>query len=90
MKLIKIPENKYYDYRLNAMFNCYKWDPQFYDNNTLAKYVLVLSKAENEEVDNLYVSNKTPLFIPILVSNRDKIRQHLFSKQILLMFLLYI
>ena len=53
MKLIKIPENKYYDYRLNAMFNCYKWDPQFYDNNTLAKYVLVLSKAENEEVVRL-------------------------------------
>ncbi len=53
MKLIKIPEDKYYDYRINAMFNCYKWDPQFYDNNTLAKYVLVLSKKENEEVKNL-------------------------------------
>ena len=28
MKLIKIPEDKYYDYRLQAMFDCYKWDPQ--------------------------------------------------------------
>lgn len=53
MKLVKIPEDKYYDYRLQAMFNCYKWDPQFCDNNTLAKYVLVLTKKENDEVIEL-------------------------------------
>ena len=53
MKLVKIPEDKYYDYKLEAMFNCYKWDPQFCDNNTLAKYVLVLTKEENEEVIKL-------------------------------------
>ena len=41
MKLIHIPEDKYDEYRLNAMFDCYKWDPQFKDNNTLAKYALV-------------------------------------------------
>lgn len=48
MKLVPIPENKYYEYRLNAIFNCYKWDPQFLDNNTLAKYVLVITKKEHE------------------------------------------
>ena len=53
MKLIKIPEDKYYDYRLQAMFDCYKWDPQFCDSNTLSKYVLVLSKEENEDVIRL-------------------------------------
>ncbi len=53
MKLIKIPEKEYYQYRLSAMFDCYKWDPQFYDSNTLANYVLVLSKQENEEVIHL-------------------------------------
>lgn len=53
MKLIKIPEDKYYEYRLQAMFDCYKWDPQFCDNNTLAKYVLVLTKEENNEVIRL-------------------------------------
>ena len=53
MKLIKIPEKEYYHYRLNAMFDCYKWDPQFYDSNTSANYVLVLSKQENEEVIKL-------------------------------------
>ena len=50
MKLVKIPENKYYDYRIKAMFDCYKWDPQFCDSNTLSKYVLVLTKAENDEI----------------------------------------
>ena len=53
MKLIKIPNNKYYDYRIKAMFDCYKWDPQFYDSNTLAKYVLVLTQKENEELITL-------------------------------------
>ena len=53
MKLIKISEDKYYDYKIQAMFECYKWDPQFCDNNTLAKHVLVLSQKENEEVINL-------------------------------------
>ena len=50
MKLVRIPEDKYYDYRLQAMFDCYKWDPQFCDNNTLGKYVLVLTKEENDEL----------------------------------------
>ncbi len=53
MELIKISEDKYYDYRINAMFDCYKWDPQFCDSNTLSKYVLVLTKKENEEVIKL-------------------------------------
>lgn len=53
MKLIKIPEDKYYNYKLQAMFDCYKWDPQFCDNNTLAKSVLILTKEENEEVIEL-------------------------------------
>lgn len=53
MKLVSIPENKYNDYRLDAMFNCYKWDPQFFDSNTIAKYVLVITKEENEQLEYL-------------------------------------
>ena len=53
MKLISIPKEKYDEYKLNEMFNCYKWDPFFYDNNTLAKYVLVLSKDEDNELRKL-------------------------------------
>ena len=32
------------------MLDCYKWDPQFCDNNTVAKYALVLSEKEHEEL----------------------------------------
>jgi len=53
MRLVKIPDSKYYEYRLNAMFDCYKWDPMFYDSNTLAKYVLILSEQENKELIQL-------------------------------------
>lgn len=53
MKLVKIPEDKYYDYRIKAMFDCYKWDPQFYDSNTLSNYVLILNRKENEELIKL-------------------------------------
>ena len=53
MKLIKIQDSKYYSYRLDAMFDCYKWDPQFYDSNTLSKYVLVLTEQENNELIKL-------------------------------------
>ena len=51
MKLIKIPD--YYNYRIDAMFDCYKWDPQFEDANTLSEYALVLTKEEAEEVATL-------------------------------------
>ncbi len=53
MKLIPIPTEQYNDYRLDLMFECYKWDPQFVDNNTIAKYALVISKAEHEELSVL-------------------------------------
>ena len=53
MKLVKIPEEKYYEYRLKAMFDCYKWDPMFCDNNTLAKYILILTEKENNEIKEL-------------------------------------
>lgn len=53
MKLVSIPKDKYDDYRLNVIFDCYKWDPQFLDNNTIAKHVLVITKEEHEELEKL-------------------------------------
>lgn len=53
MKLVSIPKEKYDDYRLDCMFDCYKWDPQFLDNNTIAKHILVLSKKEANLVAEL-------------------------------------
>ena len=53
MKLVSIPKDKYDDYRLDAIFDCYKWDPQFLDNNTVSRHVLVLSEEEAAEVKDL-------------------------------------
>ena len=55
MKLLTIPQDKYDDYRLDVIFNGYKWDPQFLDNNTVAKQVLVLSQQEHQELAELVV-----------------------------------
>ncbi|MBQ3516409.1 MAG: glutathionylspermidine synthase, partial [Lachnospiraceae bacterium] len=50
MKLIPIPKEKYEDYRLNLMFDCYKWDPQYLDHNTVAPYALAISQEEHKEL----------------------------------------
>lgn len=53
MKLVSIPKEKFEKYRLDAIFDCYKWDPQFKDSNTLSKYALVLSEEEYKEIKKL-------------------------------------
>ena len=53
MRLIPIPKDKYENYRYDLMFDCYKWDPQFLDSNTIAKYALVITKKEHEEIKKL-------------------------------------
>ena len=53
MKLVSIPKDKYDDYRLDLIFNSYKWDPQFLDNNTVAKHVLVITEEEHKELEML-------------------------------------
>ena len=51
MKLVSIPN--YEKYRVDAIFDCYKWDPQFLDNNTIARHILVIT----EEETFLYIFN---------------------------------
>lgn len=53
MKLVPIPQDQYDEYRLTLMFDCYKWDPQFLDHNTVAKYALVITQKEHEELVRL-------------------------------------
>lgn len=53
MRLVSIPKEKFSEYRLNAIFDCYKWDPQFLDNYTLAKHALVLTETEYQEIKEL-------------------------------------
>lgn len=85
MKLIKIPDDKYYDYRLQAMFDCYKWDPKFCDSNTLSNYVLVLSSNENEELIKLTESldNETILAEEFLNRNIKIAKKLMLPKKII-------
>ncbi len=48
MRLVPIPTSEYEEYRLKLMFDCYKWDPQFLDNNTVARYALVITEEEHK------------------------------------------
>ncbi len=53
MKLVTIPKDEYDDYRLNCIFKGYKWDPQFLDNNTVARHVLIITEEEHRELERL-------------------------------------
>lgn len=50
MKLVPILAGKYEYYKQRLMFEGYKWDPQFLDNNTVARHVLVLTENEAKEL----------------------------------------
>lgn len=83
MKLVTIPEDKYEEYRLNAIFDCYKWDPQFLDNNTVAKHILVITEEEHKEIKRLteeldketriaeeYINNNLEISKPLALPKR--------------------
>lgn len=53
MRLVPIPTSEYDEYRLKLMFDCYKWDPQFLDNNTVARYALVITQEEHKQLARL-------------------------------------
>ena len=74
MKLVPIPEEVYEEYRQQLMFECYKWDPQFVDNNTVAKYALILTKAEAMQIarDTELLSEETIRAEEFLNQNLDK------------------
>lgn len=53
MRLVPIPEEEYGEYRLNLLFDCYKWDPQFVDKSTVARYALMLTQQEHRRLREL-------------------------------------
>ena len=72
MRLITIPADKYEDYRLDVIFDGYKWDPQYLDNNTIAKHALVITREEHEELMALTrkLDKETVLAEQILYNNK--------------------
>jgi len=51
VKLVLIPEDKYSDYRYDAIFNAYKWDPQFEDRSTVSKHIVLLDAETAEKLE---------------------------------------
>jgi len=43
LRLVSIPDEQYSDYRTDVIFQAYKWDPQVNDQNTIAKFVLLIT-----------------------------------------------
>lgn len=53
IQLLKIPEDRYSDYRYEVIFQGYKWDPQVEDANTVSEYAAVLDEATADELASL-------------------------------------
>ena len=51
VRLVLIPEDKYSDYRCDAIFNAYKWDPQFGDQSTVSKQIVLLDAETAEKLE---------------------------------------
>lgn len=49
--LMLIPEEKYSEYRYDAIFKAYKWDPQVGDHNTVARHVVVLDESTVKQLE---------------------------------------
>lgn len=53
MRLVPIPKELYNEYRLDVIFKGYKWDPQFLDNNTIARQALLITGREHARLEAL-------------------------------------
>ena len=49
--LARIPGERYSDYRYEAIFRAYKWDPQVEDHNTVAEHVVLLDRQTARQLE---------------------------------------
>ena len=50
LRFASIADSQYPDYRINAIFQAYKWDPQVNDQNTVARYVMLITPEAAEQL----------------------------------------
>ncbi|MCL2066465.1 MAG: glutathionylspermidine synthase family protein [Treponema sp.] len=85
LRFAALTGEQYPDYRLNVIFKGYKWDPMVGDQNTIAKYVLIVSK---ETAQNLgqwaeQLSKETMLMEEALIHNLPLAKELGLPKKIL-------
>ena len=80
-----IDGSQYPDYRTNIIFKGYKWDPQVADQNTVAKYVLIVSKeiAQKLGIWAEQLSRETMLMEEALIHNLPLAKELGLPRQIL-------
>ncbi len=85
IELASIPNDKYSDYRYNAIFKAYKWDPQVGDSNTIAKYVVLMNQetAKQLEVWAEQLSEETMLMEEAFLKNPSLAKKLELPKSIL-------
>ena len=49
--LARIPADYYSEYRYEAIFRAYKWDPQVEDHNTVADHAVLLDRATARQLE---------------------------------------
>lgn len=52
VRLQAIPQDKYSDFRYKVIFNCYKWDPQVGDINTISDHVAILKPSAAKKLSS--------------------------------------
>ncbi|HHW22504.1 MAG TPA: glutathionylspermidine synthase family protein [Clostridiaceae bacterium] len=72
--LALIPEDKYSEYRYDAIFKAYKWDPQVGDHNTVAKHVVMIDQETARQLERYaeQLSEETMLMEEALI-NKPKL-----------------
>lgn len=85
LELIKIPEDKYSEYRYEAIFKAYKWDPQVGDHNTLARHVVVLDEATARQLETYaeQLSEETMLIEEALIHQPQLVKKLGLPKEII-------
>lgn len=84
IKLVKIPDDKYSEYRYDVIFKGYKWDPQVEDHNTISKYVVVIDEDTANELEEMAekLSLETMLMEEALINNLQLTRKLGFPRKI--------
>ncbi|WP_162163972.1 glutathionylspermidine synthase family protein [Acholeplasma hippikon] len=78
MKLVKIDKSIYEDYKIDVIFDAYKWDPQVGDVNTVSEYVLLITeeKAASLKRDAENLTKETHMIQEAMLKNLN------FSKEV--------
>ena len=84
LALASIPESEYSDYRYQVIFNAYKWDPQVYDHNTVARQVILMSLETAQELESLaeQLAAETVQMEEALIGRPELIKQLSFGQGI--------